>query len=78
MGERKKERGSERERGRAPVCFGECLWCYLTTVLSPQGSPPENKAYISINQLLMKAFGLRKKKLARGYSVHNFHIGGCQ
>lgn len=61
------EKWREGEGGRTPVLWRECLWCYLTTVLSPWGSPPENKAWISINQVLMKAFGLRKKKLARGY-----------
>ena len=41
-------------------------------------NPPENKACISINQHVMKVFGLRKKKLARGYSVHVLHIGDGQ
>jgi len=67
------ERKRERMRGQASVCFGDCLWCYLTTLPSPWGSPPENKACISINQLLMKVFGQRKKELARGYNVHDFH-----
>lgn len=49
------------------VCFGDCLWCYVTTVQSPWGHPPENKACLSITQPLMKAIGLKKKKkLARG------------
>lgn len=26
----------------------------------------------------MKALGLKKKKPARGYSVHDFYTGGCQ
>lgn len=63
------DRKKERVRGRTPVCSGDCLWCYLTTVPCPWGSPPENKVCISINQLLMKAFGLRKKP-ARGYTIH--------
>lgn len=54
--------------GGEAVRFGECLWCYLTTVQSPWGSPPENKACLSITQLLMKAIGLKKKKkVARGW-----------
>lgn len=67
------DRKKKRVRGRAPMCSRDCLWCYLTTVPCPWGSPPENKVCISINQLLMKAFGLRKK-LARGYNVHVFHL----
>lgn len=74
-GERKG--GWEREAG--PLCALEsasgAIWqqCWVLG-----GSPPENKACISINQLLMKAFGLKKRELARGYNVHGFHIGSSQ
>lgn len=70
------EKGREREREAGPLCALEsasgAIWqqCWVLG-----GSPPENKACISINQLLMRVFGLKKKTLARGY---DFHIGGCQ
>ena len=77
VGERKG--GWEREREAGPLCALEsasgAIWqqCWVLG-----GSPPENKACISINQLLMKAFGLKKRELARGYNVHGFHIGSSQ
>lgn len=67
------DRKKKRVKSRAPMCSRDCLWCYLTTVPCPWGSPPENKVCISINQLIMKAFGLRKE-LARCYNVHVFRL----
>lgn len=65
-----KEKASERQ---GPYVLSRLPPVLFDNSACPWGSPPENKVCISINQLLMKAFWLRKK-LARCYNIHVFRL----
>lgn len=71
--------GWEGGREAGPLCALEiasgAIWqqCWVSG-----GNPPENRACISINHLLMKVFGLKKKKLAAGAIVCMTSIGGSK
>lgn len=60
--------GGEKRKGdrQSPCVLWRVPLVLFDNSSESLGSPPENKACISITQTLMKALGLKKKKLARG------------
>ena len=78
-GEGKKHRERARERGRAPVFLGECLWCYLTTgPESPGESTWEWSVHFNKSTPNESVWGEKEEEAGLGAVRSTTCIGGCQ